>query len=793
MTHRINKTKRIIFIILVATFFTTSVAGAVFLYFKKNLPNVANFDGRKIAQTSKIYDKTGEVLLYEIHGEEKRSLIEFSDIPEQIKKATIAIEDYNFYNHGPIDWKSIIRAGIINLTSGEVVQGGSTITQQLAKKAFLTDDRVFIRKFKELILSIELEKKYSKDEILSLYLNQIPYGSNAYGIEAASETYFEKSVKDLSLAEIAVLVSLPQAPSYYSPWGSHKDKLIARSHLVLEKMLEFNYINQKEYEEAINKNIIFTKQTASIKAPHFVMMVIDYLNTQYGEDFVRTGGLKITTTLDWNLQELAERVVLDGANRNESLYEGKNSALIAEDSNTGQILAYVGSRNYFDKDIDGNFDVARLGLRQPGSTIKPFAYLTAFKKGYTPNTILFDLETEFNSTDEEDKSYKPQNFDEEFVGPITMREALAQSKNVPAVKTLYLAGLDNVLKTTKDFGISTLTERSRYGLSLVLGGGEVKLIDLVSAYSVLSQDGIKRNQSFILKIEKANEIIESYSNSEKQIIDPQYIREINNILSDINLRKPLFQNSLELTTSPNQEIALKTGTTNDYRDAWAVGYTPSLVVGVWAGNNDNKPMVKKGSSILAAVPIWSAFLKEVIKDKSQELFPKPEERIVEKPILRGEYIINNQIHEILYYVNKNDPQGNIPDHPENDSQFKNWEDAVIKWLEVNTIDKLIEKNPNALSGGAISITLNSPINGDFLKQNNNVNAKIISSDDIIKVEVYLNNKLIPQNSTSLIKSGSEYYFYSDFTNNSTELQNTFKIKAENTKGSIIEKEIILFK
>ncbi len=786
--------KKITIIAVCLLFFGASATAASFLYLSKHLPDIETFDGRKVAQTSKIYDRTGEILLYEIHGEEKRSVIPFSEISEKVKQATLAIEDVNFYNHPAFEWKSILRAALVNLSSGRVVQGGSTITQQLAKKAFLTDDRTILRKIKELILAFDLEKKYTKDEILGLYLNQIPYGVNAYGIEAASQTYFGKPIKDLSLAEITTLASLPRAPSYYSPWGPHKAELIARQHLVLEKLLKLKQIDDREYEEAVNEDLVFSKQTTYIKAPHFVMMILDYLNRQYSEEFVKTAGLKVITTLDYSMQELAEKVVADGAKRNEELYEGKNAALVAQDSTTGQIMALVGSRNYFDKDIDGNFDVATLGLRQPGSTIKPFAYLTAFKNGFTPDTVVFDLETEFDVTGEEGKSYMPKNFDEEFIGPVTLKEALAQSRNVPAVKTMYLAGLDNVLRLVKDFGIGTMTERSRYGLSLVLGGGEVKLIDLVEAYSVLSQDGLKRKQSSILSvIDASGNTLEEYTNSEKQVIDAQFVRQINEILSDIDLRRPLFQNSLELTTSPNQEVALKTGTTNDYRDAWAVGYTPSLVVGVWAGNNDNAPMVKRGSSILAAVPIWSAFTKEILKNKPQEIFNKPEKITAEKPILRGEYIIDNQIHDVLYYLSKNDPQGKAPEHPENDNQFKNWEDPIIKWLEQNPIDKLIEKNPNALSGGAINIQIISPKNGDFIQQNLVVNAKIISVDDITKVEIYLNNKLIPQNTTTLVRSGNEYNYYSETSVQNLELQNILKIKSENSKGSILEKEIILFK
>jgi 1A family penicillin-binding protein len=771
------------------------VAG--FFYISKNLPDVTAFDNRKIAESSRIYDRTGEVLLYEIHGEEKRSLIPFEEIPDLVKKATIAIEDAGFYEHSAFDWRGIFRAAIVNLKNLSIVQGGSTITQQLAKKAFLSDERTPIRKLKELILAFNLEKKYTKDRILGLYLNQIPYGVNAYGIASAARAYFGKQVKDLTLGEISILVSLPRGPSYYSPWGPNKDRLTGRQHLVLEKMKDLGYITDQQYENAINEEIKFAPQTTSIKAAHFVMMVLAYLEKQYGTDFIQTGGLKIITTLDWNMQELAEKVVADGAKRNQELYGGTNAALIAEDATTGQILAHVGSRNYFDEEIDGNFDVASQGLRQPGSTIKPFAYLAAFKKGFTPDTIVFDLETEFDATKEEDKSYKPQNFDEVFIGPVKLKQALSQSRNVPAVKTMYLAGLDNVLRLVKDFGISTLTERSRYGLSLVLGGGEVKLTELVHAYAVLSQEGIKRKQSIILRIEDKNGgILEEYSNSEKQVIDAQYVRLINDILSDTDLRRPLFANSLDLTLVPNQEIALKTGTTNDYRDAWTVGYTPNYVIGVWAGNNDNKPMVKRGSSILAAVPIWSAFAKAALADKPLITFNKPDPVFVEKPILRGEFIINNQIHDILYYVDKNEPLGPPPQNPDADSQFKNWEEPVLAWLASTSMEKIISENPNAIGSGTLSVDVQSPKNGDFIRPQQSIplNLRISALADIASVEIYFNNKIIQQTqSTTLVKTGNIYNYFAEFTPQNTELQNSLKIKVTDTKNTSSEKELVLFK
>mgnify|MGYP001587120358 CR=1 FL=1 len=779
------------------------IGGLSFLLIVKDLPSPDILNSRQVFESTKIYDRTGEFLLYEIHGEEKRTIIPFEKIPDHVKQATIAIEDANFYKHSAFDIKSIIRAFLVNLTRGRISQGGSTITQQLAKNAFLTPKRTITRKVKELVLAIRLENQFSKDEILNLYLNQIPYGANAYGIEAASQTYFQKHAENLNLAEAALLASLPKAPSYYSPWSTHVQDLMDRKNLVLEKMVELNYIDEKTKKIAQNYKFEFAPKFTSIKAPHFVIAVQDYLNKRYGEDFVRTAGLKVTTTVDWKLQELAEKAVADGAQRNEELYQGKNAALVAQDASTGQVLALVGSKNYFDAN-DGNFNVATQGLRQPGSTIKPFAYLAAFQKGFTPETVVFDLETEFDATEIPENSYKPQNFDEKFRGPVTLRKALAQSINIPSIKTLYLAGIDAVLRLTKDFGITTLTERSRYVLSLVLGGGEVKLIDLVNAYSVLAQEGIKHKQSLILKVIQDDKILEEYEDDPQKVIEPQYTRLINDILSDVESRAPLFSNSLGLTVFPNQEVALKTGTTNDYRDAWAVGYTPTFVVGVWAGNNDNTPMQKKGSSILAAIPIWNAFMSESLKGRVTETFNHPDPIFTDKPMLKGEYVIiysvGNQnfpqIHDILFYVDKDDPLGPAPKNPERDSQYLNWDEPVQEWVKTNlsnlgNVNQLLPINAQIIGKNQeIKINLIWPENGGFIKNPVEITADIKSGINLKSVEIYFNEILLDR----VINLGSNYYIYrKNISLENVKTQNKFKISVLNESNIRSEKEIILYK
>ncbi len=750
----------------------------------RSIPDVALLSQNRVAESTKLYDRTGKVLLYELYGEQRRTVIGPEKIPDIVRKATLAVEDRNFYNHAAIDWRGIARAFVTNVLHGGVVQGGSTITQQLAKKAFLSDERTVSRKLKELIISRNLEERYSKDEILNLYLNQIPYGANAYGIEAAAKTYFAKSASELGLAETALLASLPKAPSYYSPWGTHVADLMARKDRTLGQMADAGYITEEEKNAAMKETLEFVPQFTNIKAPHFVMLVQEYLSNAYGDDFMRTGGLKVTTTLDWDLQQAAEKAVADGAKRNTELYKGTNASLVAQDSETGQVLALVGSRDYFDKVIDGNFDVASQGLRQPGSSIKPFAYLAAFKKGFTPDTVLFDVPTEFDTTGDPERSYKPHNFDNQFRGPISMRNALAQSINVPSVKTLYLAGMDATLTLLRAMGVSTLNERNRYGLTLALGGGEVKLIDMVKAYSVLSQDGVLHEQATILSVEDKNgKTLEAYKDHKEQVTDSEHVRLVNDVLSDTAARAPLFQSSMGLTVFANQEMAMKTGTTNDYRDAWTFGYTPSLVVGVWAGNNDNKPMQKQGGSILAAVPIWSAFMRQALANAPYQSFPRPNPVIADKPVLNGQYSVNNEVHTILYYVNKRDPLGPPPANPQADSQFKNWESAIMAWLSAN---------PSFLASAATPISgieFQNAKNGDFVSSPFTLNVTLASATDITGVETYLNDMLIKKD----VIPPARNYGYAVTVTNPLETQNKLTVKVLGAQGITDSKDLILYR
>ena len=787
----------------------------------RNLPSPDQFQFHQTVQSTKIYDRTGKVLLYEIHGQEKRTVIPFSEIPAYLKEATIALEDANFYTRPAFDWEGILRALWADIRAGKPVQGGSTITQQLARNIFLTPQKTISRKIKELILAIELESKYSKNQILDYYLNQIPYGSNAYGVEAASQMYFNKPAKDLDLAESAILASLPQAPTYYSPWGDNLNELLVRQHYALDRMVQLGYISQSEADAAKSEKLNFASPSlGAIKAPHFVMAVKDYLINKYGEDMVLNGGLKVITTLNWDMQQAAEKAVEDGAARNEKLYKGSNAALLAEDPRTGQILALVGSKDYFDQSIDGNFDMPLQGLRQPGSSLKPFVYLKALEDGYPPNTVVFDVPTEFvpnnplcpavpdfnnNSAIYKQTCFHPQDFDQ-FQGPVTFEQALPESINVPAVKVLYLVGIQNVLDILHNFGITTLTDPLRYGLSLVLGGGEIKLVDLVKAYSVLSQDGVRHDQSMILEVDDSNgNVLEKYQDNSKVVDSPTYIKWINYILSDPKYRSFLLGASLNSTIFPGYDVALKTGTTNDYRDAWAFGYTPSLTVGVWAGNNDNTPMQRYGSSILAAVPIWSQFLKSVLPTYPPESFPEPDPLPpVSKPMLNGQYVntVNyqgisyKQIHSLLYYVDKNNPQGPIPTNPASDPQFLDWETGVTNWASQNVPD-FSSYNKNLPIGVTPSQTTNSsgiainnltPANGSFISNQINISADIVSQKQLTSVSAYLNG-----NNINIINiSGNSYHYTFNAYVQDLKSQNTLTLVATDSSGGQTSANIIIY-
>ena len=591
------------------------------VYYSKDLPTPSKIQRRTSIESTKILDRNGN-LLYAVHGEENRIILKSDEIPDTVKKATIAVEDKNFYKHFGLDFKGIARAAIYNITHrGKKIQGGSTLTQQFVKNALLSPKRTLSRKIKEAILSIELEIIYSKDEILTMYLNEIPYGSNAYGIEAAANTFFNKKAKDLDLAQAALLAALPKAPTYYSPYGTHTDELQARKDYVLDRMETLGFIKPEEAEAAKNEKLTFVPRRESIQAPHFVMYVREILADKYGEKMLESGGLKVTTTLDLEKQKIAQETIDKWGPINLKKANAKNAALVALDPKTGQILAMVGSRDYFNTEIDGNVNVA-LAKRQPGSSFKPIVYATGFEKEWAPASVLFDLKTDFGG------GYSPDNYDGKTRGPVTIRTALANSLNIPAVKMLALVGLDNALAKAKEFGITTFTRpKSDYGLSLVLGGGEVKLLELASAYGVFANNGLKNDTVAILKVEdQKGNILEEWkpSKNKKEVIAKEIAYEISSILSDNAARAAVFGTRSPLYI-PGRTVAAKTGTTDAFRDAWTLGYTPSLVAGVWVGNNDNTSMSgSRGAGAMAAAPIFHDFMVKALGNSPNEEFSRPD-------------------------------------------------------------------------------------------------------------------------------------------------------------------------
>ena len=664
-----------------------------FLYLQRTLPDPESIATRKVGESTKIYDRTGEVLLYDIHGEEKRTIIPWEQMPETIKEATLASEDSDFYNHKGLDLRGIARAFFKDIVNLGVSQGGSTITQQLVKKALLGDERTISRKIKEAVLAIEIERKFTKDEIFWMYLNQIPYGSNAYGIESAAKEFFGKKASQLTIAEAATIASVTKAPSYYSPFGNHVPELLARKNSVLARMKTLGFISDTEYQNALSQKLEFKTSDEDIQAPHFVIMVKEYLSSKYGEGAVENGGFKIITTLDSNLQTIAEEVISKYAPINKDRYKAVNAALVAINPRNGDLLALVGSKDYFNVADEGNFNVA-IANRQPGSAFKPFAYATALAKGYPDDTVVFDLKTEFNPNCEPDSSqekdengidcYHPQNYDGRYRGPVTFRQGLAQSLNVPSVKTLYLAGINDTIELAENMGITTLGDKSRFGLSLVLGGAEVKLVDLVSAYGVFANEGMRSPWSFIQRVESSNgQVLEEKNNKPERVLDPQIARLINNMLSDNTARAPVFGYSSSLYF-PGRDVAAKTGTTQENRDAWVVGYAPSLVAGVWTGNNKNESMTKEGAGISASGPMWHEFMVKALSTMPNEKFTNPDPVTANKVMLDGNYTylqdgsLFPEYHEILFYVDKRNPLGSIPADPSQDSQFVNWEWTVKK-------------------------------------------------------------------------------------------------------------------
>lgn len=760
-----------------------------------NLPDLDNFSERKISSSTKIFDRTGEIVLYDVHENVQRILVDYEEISPLIVNAMVAIEDQKFYEHPGIDVRATVRAisytilTKIGLRNDGTIQGGSTITQQVIKNTLLNSEKRISRKMKEWFLALKLERVLTKDEIMTHYLNEVPYGGSMYGVEQGAQAFFGTTADNVTVAEAAYLAAIPNAPTYYSPYGNNREALETRKRKVINNMYNIGAITLEERDSALAEVVEFRPQEELFaKSLHFVQYVREYLETTYGKDVVENEGLRVVTTLDYELQQQAEEIVLEQALKNEELWNASNMGLVAVEPSTGHIITMVGSRDFGDDEVDGKFNIA-LAKRQPGSSFKPFIYATAFEQGYSDKSILFDVATQFQATcspndlTSNGDCYAPRNYDNAFAGPLTLRQALAQSRNIPAVKLTYLVGIQNAINVAKKLGISTLTDANRYGLTLVLGGGEVTLLEMTNAYATFANDGVYIPSTSILRVETASgEVLEEYKPERTQAISPQSARFVSSILSDNAARTPLFGSNSFLYFGNGIDVAGKTGTTNSNKDAWLVGYSTSMAVGVWSGNNDNTSM-KKGSSISGAA--WREFMDLALKKYPAKRFIPPENRVIGKPFMDGvalggesffideisgklateytpdetkkEVIIPN-IHSALHWINRSDPTGPIPTNPGAAPLYEHWETSVAKWVVENGIEflaDLVVARPTAEDD--VHVPENFPeISITSLDQNETVdinNDLIIKSDidseyPIERVEVYVNGVFYKETSSS---------------------------------------------
>lgn len=631
--QKIKKKKKILLLVLIASSLIISVAALVFVYFYifHNLPSPYSLKNYKaVPISSQIYDRNG-VLLYEVFKEENRTPLKLELIPKTVIDATIAIEDKDFYKHKGISVISGILRAVRDSLQTSNLQGGSTITQQLVKSALLSPERTVQRKVKEIILAVWVERIFTKNEILEMYLNQVPYGGSSYGIAQASKTYFNKTPKELTLGESALLAGLPQAPSLYSP-HTNPQRALRRRDTVLKNMLELKYISENEYKTAVNEAVSALPPKTNIKAPHFVFEVKNLLEKEYGLNQLEEGGLKVITTLDYNIQKKAEEILSEEIG-SLARFKVSNGAVLVTRPPTGEILAMLGSVNYFDGQ-SGAFNVATANTRQPGSSIKPINYAVGIDRGIvTASSMFLDISTCFPNPGQ--KPYCPKNYDNTFHGMVQLRYALANSYNIPAVKMLAFNGLSNFVASSSAFLINSFKNPDNYGLALTLGGGEVSMVEMSQAYSAFANRGIPRRLNYVLKVEdKSGTVLYEFKdyNLVKNVMEPMerpntlvlkgmraisdgtaFI--ISHILQDNDARTPSFGARSDLYI-PGKTVSVKTGTTNDIRDNWTIGYTPNFMVNVWVGNNDFSPMAQGISSgLTGASPVWNGIMKYLLENQ----------------------------------------------------------------------------------------------------------------------------------------------------------------------------------
>jgi len=676
---------------------------ALFAWYSRDLPSPKKLS-TKTGYSTVFYDRDGKVL-YEMYKDKNRIPVSLEEVSDYLRKATIAIEDKNFYKHQGISQTGIIRA-LVNIILKRRLEGGSTITQQLIKNVLLTQERTVSRKIKEIILAIEVERRYKKNEILEMYLNEAPYGGSFWGVASASMGYFGKQPKDLNLVESAILAGLPQSPSYYSPFIGKDDAWRNRAKQVLRRMREDGYISKKEEERALKEleKITFKQPKINILAPHFVFYVKDFVEKEFGPKILETG-VKIKTTLSLSIQNEAEKIVKQEIEKLKN-YNVTNGSVVILDVKTGEILAMVGSYD-FNNPSFGKFNVATQGLRQPGSTLKPIIYALAFERGYTPASMLMDVRTVFPN--QGGKDYVPQNYDDKFRGPVQLRFALGNSINIPAVKLLAIVGLNSFLQKSYEMGLSNLAPSSenfsRFGLSIALGGGETTLLELTSAFSVFASGGLKREVFSILEIKdfKGKIIFKPKTKKEKKVLSKEVSFLISHILSDNNARIEVFGPNSFLNI-PGKTVAVKTGTSDDKRDNWAVGFTKSIVVGVWVGNNDNSPMNPKiASGVTGASSIWHYLMRKILEKYSDGIIDKPEKvKALEIDAFLGGLPKEGFPTRVEYFIEGNEPKEVSPFYKRiGDKEYvviketdpvsidgrNRWQEGIDEWIKSQSDEK----------------------------------------------------------------------------------------------------------
>lgn len=676
----------------------------LFIWYGRDLPAPGKLIAAQSNQSSGIYDRNG-TLLYSVYQNQNRMYVSLASIPKYLQQGTIAIEDKNFYTNQGFSITGYLRA-LRNIILLRGLSGGSTLTQQLVKTVLLSPEQTIPRKIKELMLSIQVDRRYSKDQILEMYLNDVGYGGTAVGVQAAAQIYFNKDVKDLNLAQSAFLAGLPQSPTTYSPFSGNKYYL-DRTKEVLSAMVNQGYINQKQADSAFLeiKRETFTESNTGIKAPHFVFYIKQALIKQFGEQAVESGGLRVKTTLDYKIEKEAEKILKEEVAKAKSLKVGNGAAMVTNPK-TGEILAMVGSEDYFDTKNDGNFNAA-ISYRQPGSSLKPITYAVGLMHGYTASTLLMDSQTNFKASDSE-KDFIPVNYDGKYRGPIQLRFALANSINVPAVKMLAMVGIKNVMQQAYSMGITnwqpTDENLKDVGYSLVLGGRDVRLIDEMQAYGVFANGGLKQPLVSILEVDDSKgNVLYKYNAPSPQRVLPQNVSFIiSHILLDNTARSAEFGLYSQLVVRGHSNVSVKTGTTNEIRDNWTLGYTPSVVVGVWVGNNDNTPMSKVASGITGAAPIWNRIISFVLKGKSDEPPLKPDDVIAAQvDAFGGGLPVSGRPTRSEYYIQGTQPTNPSPIYAKvkiskhQDGKLAN--DSEISAGDYNTKDYIIFKENDPIS------------------------------------------------------------------------------------------------